>query len=73
MKQSPRTVDIHDTLTTCYVFASFTGSTFFHPVEELLNPQLWVWLFTQPQKEAALHQQMFTACFAPNAVTNAAR
>lgn len=46
---------------------------FFHPVEELLNPQLWVWLFTQPQKEAALHQQMFTACFAPNAVTNAAR
>jgi len=76
MKQSPRTMGLHDILTTwCFLLAS-QPVPFFRSIKELVNPQAHVWLFTLPRKEggkAAIHQRVFTTCFAPEAVTNAAR
>lgn len=49
---------------------------FFRPTEELVNPRAHVWLFALPREEvgkAALHQRVFTTCWASAAVTNAAR
>lgn len=76
MKQSPRTMGLHDILTTwCFLLPS-QPVAFFLPINELVNPQVHVWLFTLPRKEggkAAIHQRVFMTCFAPDAVTNAAR
>lgn len=76
MKQSPRTMGLRDILTTwCFLLAS-QPVPFFHPINELVNPRVYIWLFTLPRKEggkAAIHQRVFTTCFTPNAVTNAAR
>lgn len=67
---------LHDILTTWCFLLALQPVPFFDPIKELVNPWVYVWLFTLPQKEqgkAALHQQVFTTCFAPDAVTNAAR
>lgn len=67
---------LHDILTTwCFLLPS-QPVAFFLPINELVNPQVHVWLFTLPRKEggkAAIHQRVFMTCFAPDAVTNAAR
>lgn len=65
---------LHDMLTTwCFLLASQPAAFFFLSHKELVNPRAWAWLFTPPQKEAAIPRQVFTSCFALDAVTNAAR